>query len=160
MTTSRQLHIDKLSNQFRGVISVSKSPQENEVYISTKKENLVDVCSYIYNTFNASLSSMICNDERSLSKYFKIYYVFSLQDENTFLIVNIPVSEQQPDFPSITPKIPAAHWCIGGIIEVVDTGMKGTIQITTIATVATGIRITGMITGHRFHHRYLRIFYA
>ena len=110
MTTSRQLHIDKLSNQFRGIISVSKSPQENEVYISTKKENLVDVCLYIQDTFNASLSSMICNDERSLSKYFKIYYVFSLQDENTFLIVNIPVSEQQPDFPSITPKIPAAHW--------------------------------------------------
>ncbi|WP_295101100.1 NADH-quinone oxidoreductase subunit C [uncultured Candidatus Kuenenia sp.] len=110
MSTNRQLHIDKLSGQFKGNITISRSFLENEIYVSTKKENLLNVCLYIKDIFNAVLSSMICNDERTLDKHFKIYYVFSLQREDTFLIVTIPVSEQQPEFPSITPQIPAAHW--------------------------------------------------
>src|SRR5574341_1041852 len=110
MSNSRQSHIDTLSNQLKGVISITKSFLENEIYISTRKQNLMDVCLYIQNTFHASLSSMICNDERDLDKHFKIYYVFSLPNEDTFLIVTVSISEQQPEFPSITPKIPAAHW--------------------------------------------------
>lgn len=110
MGTSRQIYLDMLTNRFYGAITITKSFLENEIYISTSKEKLIDICSYINSTFQASLSSMICNDERSLDKYFKIYYVFSLPEEDTFLIVNIPISEQEPVFPSITPKIPAAHW--------------------------------------------------
>ena len=78
MSNGRQLYIDTLSSQFKEIISVTKSFLENEIYISTKKENLVEVCMYIRDTFHAVLSSMICNDERSLDKYFKIYYVFSM----------------------------------------------------------------------------------
>ena len=110
MSNGRQFYIDTLSSQFKEVISVTKSFMENEIYISTKKENLVDVCLYIRGTFNASLSSMICNDERSIDKHFMIYYVFSMPRADIFLIVNVPISEQKPEFPSITPKIPAAHW--------------------------------------------------
>ena len=110
MSNGRQLYIDTLTSQFREVISVTKSFLENEIYISTKKENLVEVCMYIRDTFHATLSSMICNDERSIDKYFRIYYVFSMPRADIFLIVNVPISEQQPEFPSITPKIPAAHW--------------------------------------------------
>lgn len=110
MSNGRQFYIDTLSSQFKEVISVTKSFLENEIYISTKKENLVDVCLYIRRTFNASLSSMICNDERSLNGNFRIYYVFSMLRADIFLIVHIPVSEDHPEFPSITTKIPAAHW--------------------------------------------------
>jgi len=110
MSNGRQFYIDTLSSQFKEVISITKSFLENEIYISTKKENLVDVCVYIRRTFNASLSSMICNDERSIDKCFRIYYVFSMPRADIFLIVNVPISEQQPEFPSITSKIPAAHW--------------------------------------------------
>ncbi|TLD42770.1 MAG: Ni,Fe-hydrogenaseI large subunit HycE [Candidatus Jettenia ecosi] len=110
MGTSRQDYLDTLTSRFYGTVTITKSFLENEIYISTSKEKLIDICSYINSTFQASLSAMICNDERSLNKYFKIYYVFSLPEEDTFLIVNIPVSEQEPVFPSITPKIPAAHW--------------------------------------------------
>lgn len=86
MSTNRQLHIDKLSGQFKGNITISRSFLENEIYVSTKKENLLNVCLYIKDIFNAVLSSMICNDERTLDKHFKIYYVFSLQREDTFLL--------------------------------------------------------------------------
>ena len=92
MSNGRQLYIDTLSSQFKGVISITKSFLENEIYISTKKENLVEVCMYIRDTFHAVLSSMICNDERSIDKYFKIYYVFSMPRADIFLIVNVPIS--------------------------------------------------------------------
>ena len=54
MTTSRQLHIDKLSNQFRGIISVSKSPQENEIFISTKRK-ILWTCACISRTLSMRL---------------------------------------------------------------------------------------------------------
>ncbi|HHT9111001.1 MAG TPA: NADH-quinone oxidoreductase subunit C, partial [Candidatus Brocadiaceae bacterium] len=98
MRVNRQLYINNLMNQFRGNITVAKSFQENEIYISTKKEYLVDVCTYIHITFQTPLSSIICNDERSLSKNFTIYYVFSLPDKDLFFLVYIPVSEQHPEF--------------------------------------------------------------
>ena len=44
MSNGRQFYIDTLISQFREVISVTKSFLENEIYISTKKENLVEVC--------------------------------------------------------------------------------------------------------------------
>ncbi len=110
MTINRQPYLDNIMNRFKGNVVVAKGSLENEIYISTNKENLDDVCTYIHKTFQSPLSSIICNDERSLNKNFTIYYVFSLPDKDLFFIVFIPVSEQQPDFPSITPHIPAAHW--------------------------------------------------
>ncbi len=110
MDNRRQLYIDTLSNQFKGTISITESFLENELYIYTKKEHLVEICMFIKDTFHAILSSMICNDERSLDNYFKLYYVFSVSLADIFLIVTVPISEQQPEFPSITPKMPAAHW--------------------------------------------------
>jgi len=110
MENHRQLCIDELTNQFKDTVIITKSFLENEIYISTKKENLLDVCVYIRGTLNASLSSMIGNDERSLNGNFRIYYVFSMLRADMFLIVHIPVSEDHPEFPSITTKIPAAHW--------------------------------------------------
>ena len=110
MSGYRQKYIDNLTNHFKGNVTIAKSFLENEMYVSTKAESLVDVCTYVHKTFQAPLSSIICNDERSLSKNFTIYYVFSLPDKDLFITVYIPVSEQFPDFPSITPYIPAAHW--------------------------------------------------
>lgn len=110
MSVNRQPYLDNILNRFKGNVTVAKGSLENEIYISTNKDNLVDVCTYVYNTFQSPLSSIICNDERSLNKNFTIYYVFSLPDKDLFFIVYVPISEQFPDFPSITPYIPAAHW--------------------------------------------------
>src|SRR5574340_785912 len=110
MDNGRQLYIDELSNQFKGTITISKGVQENEIYVCARKENLIEICLYLQNTHRAILSTMVCNDERSIDKYFKIYYVFSMPRADIFIIVSVPISEQQPEFPSITSKIPAAHW--------------------------------------------------
>ncbi|MCF6153386.1 MAG: NADH-quinone oxidoreductase subunit F [Candidatus Kuenenia stuttgartiensis] len=110
MENHRQLYIDELTNRFKDTVIITKSFLENEIYISTKKEHLLDVCVYIRGTLHASLSSMVGNDERSLNGNFRIYYVFSMPRADIFLIVHIPVSEDHPEFPSVTTKIPAAHW--------------------------------------------------
>jgi Ni,Fe-hydrogenase III large subunit/Ni,Fe-hydrogenase III component G len=110
MGNHRQLFIDELTNQFKDTVIIMKSFLENEIYISVKKENLLDVCVYIWGTLHAGLASMICNDERGLNGNFRIYYVFSMPRADMFLIIHVPVSEDHPEFPSITPKIPAAHW--------------------------------------------------
>lgn len=76
MENHRQLCINELTNQFKDTVIITKSFLENEIYISTKKENLLDVCIYIRGTLQASLSSMIGNDERRLNGNFRIYFFF------------------------------------------------------------------------------------
>jgi len=110
MKEHRQFYLDELTDRFKDTINITNSFRENEIYISTKKENLLDVCVYLRETFHAGLSAMIGNDERSLNGNFRIYYVFSVPHADIFLIVHIPVSEDHPEFPSVTTKIPAAHW--------------------------------------------------
>ncbi|OHB41539.1 MAG: NADH dehydrogenase [Planctomycetes bacterium RIFOXYB12_FULL_42_10] len=110
MSIDRQPYLNNIMNRFKANVTVAKGSLENEIYISTNTDNLEDICTYIHKTFQAPLSSMVCNDERSLNKNFTIYYVFSLPDKDLFFIVYVPISEQSPNFPSITPYIPAAHW--------------------------------------------------
>ena len=85
MSINRQPYIDNIMNRFKANVAVAKGSLENEIYISTNKENLEDICTYIHKTFQAPLSSIICNDERNLNKSFTIYYVFSLPDKDLFL---------------------------------------------------------------------------
>ena len=86
MSVNRQPYLDNILNRFKGNVTVAKgSLWKMRFTISTNKDNLVDVCTYVYNTFQALLSSIICNDERSLNKNFTIYYVFSLPDKDLFL---------------------------------------------------------------------------
>lgn len=110
MTNNRQFYIDKLSSQFKGIVAITKSFMENEIYVSTQKKHIVSLCIYIRNTFKAVLSAMFCNDERRLGDHFKIYYVFSIPHNDIFLIFHIPISEDDATFPSLTPRIPAAYW--------------------------------------------------
>jgi len=56
MSGYRQKYIDNLTNHFKGNVTIAKSFLENEMYVSTKAESLVDVCTYVHKTFQAPLS--------------------------------------------------------------------------------------------------------
>jgi len=51
MIVNRQPYLDNILNRFKGNVTVAKGSLENEIYISTNKDNLVDVCTYVYKTF-------------------------------------------------------------------------------------------------------------
>lgn len=56
------------------------------------------------------LRLMFATDERATDNCFKIYAVFSGQDEDTFYIPFFKLKADNPKYKSITDCVPAAHW--------------------------------------------------
>jgi len=103
---------------FKGTILGSETPVPNELYLTVKPGTCAEICKYLYDRQGASLVAMVGSDERPLNEGFNLYYFFSLpspgaptpQNSRFFLNLRTKVDERHPEFTSITPWIPAAHW--------------------------------------------------
>lgn len=82
----------------------------NEYYLEIAKEVLPEVSSYLVNRLSASLATMVGNDERSINNTFRLYYYFAVEFEKVFIVLTTTVNPSEPDFPSVTPLVPAAQW--------------------------------------------------
>ena len=66
------------------------------------------------------LASVAANDERPLNGQFAVYYILSVEgseaeksqqeSEKAYVVVRAQIPPHQPEFPSVTPKVPAAIW--------------------------------------------------
>ena len=90
--------------------AVSTRELRNEVYLEVKKEDFKDICAHLKTKQQALLRLMFATDERGRDGYFRIYAVFSIPGRDQFYFIVLPVSEEEPSFPSITAVVPAAHW--------------------------------------------------
>ncbi len=90
--------------------AVSTREHRNEVYLEVKKEDFRDVCVQLHARRHALLRLMFAADERQKDGFFRVYAVFSVPGEDRFYFIVLPITEQEPSFPSITNAIPAAHW--------------------------------------------------
>ena len=90
--------------------AVSTRELRNEVYLEVKKEDFKDICAHLKTKQQALLRLMFATDERGRDGHFRIYAVFSIPGRDQFYFIVLPVSEQEPSFPSITAVVPAAHW--------------------------------------------------
>ena len=82
----------------------------NEVTVEVDIADFRDVCHGLLVKQHALLRLMFATDERERDGLFRIYVVFSVPGSDTFTIIVLPVKEDTPSFPSLTPMIPAAHW--------------------------------------------------
>lgn len=90
--------------------AVSTAEQLNESYFEVKADDFRDLCRHLFDDLHALLRVMFATDERQKDGVFRIYTVFSVPGTDRFTIIVLPVREQEPRFPSITPLVPAAHW--------------------------------------------------
>jgi Ni,Fe-hydrogenase III large subunit/Ni,Fe-hydrogenase III component G len=90
--------------------AVSRREFLNEVYLEVKREDFKDACMNLSARHHALLRLMFAADERKKDGFFRVYAVFSIPGMDRFYCIVLPVSEQEPSFPSITSSIPAAHW--------------------------------------------------
>ncbi len=111
-------YFNELTTQFSYAFLDSETPVPDELYITVKPEACVGICRYLYEKCGASLVSMVGSDERPLNGGFRLYYFFSLpghgssvpQGSRSFVNLQMKVDERHPEFTSITPYMPAAHW--------------------------------------------------
>lgn len=84
---------------------------DDQLTLTVKLASLPDVVEHLYYQHGGWLSVLFGNDERTLNGYFAIYYVLSMeQGEKCWVIVKALIDPINPEFPSVTPRVPAAVW--------------------------------------------------
>ncbi|WP_422392892.1 NADH-quinone oxidoreductase subunit C [Neomoorella thermoacetica] len=110
-----QKYIKDLRSKFPGAILEESSQAPDQITVTVKLNDLPGIVEELYYRHNGWLSTMLGNDERELNGCFALYYVLSMEGnsnkrENTWITVKALVPEKEPQFPSVTPRVPAAVW--------------------------------------------------
>lgn len=116
-------YVARLREQFPTAILDEEWQTPDQLTITIKLNSLPDVVEHLYYQQGGWLSVLFGNDERSLNGYFAIYYVLSMEGREQYgidtgkkygdkcwVIVKALISPERPEFPSVTPRVPAAVW--------------------------------------------------
>ena len=95
---------------------------EDQVTITVDRNDLPEAVRMLYYDMGGWLSTMVPNDERQLNGNFALYYVLSMeggkmtpedelpQEQKCWVTVKTFIPANDPNFPSVTCKVPAAVW--------------------------------------------------
>lgn len=82
-----------------------------QVTITVKPDCLADVVATLYYDHDGWLSVVVGNDERSLNGAYAVYYVLSMEGmDKCHVVVRVIVPADTLEYPSVTPRVPAAVW--------------------------------------------------
>ncbi|HSD82299.1 MAG TPA: NADH-quinone oxidoreductase subunit C, partial [Anaerolineae bacterium] len=106
-----QHYVDALRARFGSAILNEDWRAPDQVAVTVDLNTLPDVVEQLYYQQGGWLSTVVGNDERSLNGNFAVYYVLSMEDTvKSWVMVKALIPPHQPEFPSVTAKIPAAVW--------------------------------------------------
>ncbi|GAA5179418.1 hydrogenase large subunit [Niveibacterium umoris] len=83
----------------------------DQVTITVKPDALPEVVAWLYYEHGGWLSVLFGNDERTLNGNFAVYYVLSMEGlVKSWVVVRVLVDPVSQEYPSVTPRVPAAVW--------------------------------------------------
>nr|WP_314263149.1 hydrogenase large subunit [uncultured Moellerella sp.] len=104
-------YLEQVREKFPHAILEQEWQTANQVTITIKVDMLPEVVEYLYYGLGGWLPVLWGNDERSLNGYFAVYYALSMEEgEKCWITVKALVSPITQEFPSVTPRVPAAVW--------------------------------------------------
>ena len=111
-TTRRgQSHVDAMRRQFGAAIEDDTWQADDQVTVTVGLNSLPDVVETLYYKHDGWLATVVANDERQLNGHYALYYILSMEGaEKCFLTVRAFVPAHRPEFPSVTPRVPAMGW--------------------------------------------------
>ncbi len=83
---------------------------EDLVEIKVARENLARVATVLFQEYKFPLSHMLGTDNRKENGTFGVHVIFSLDAEKKWLKISTEIPESDPQYPSLTKTIMAAHW--------------------------------------------------
>ena len=100
-----------LKTQFPGAVLDEERQTPEQVTITVKINLLPDVVHYLYYQHDGWLPVLFGNDERTLNGHYAVYYALSMEGaEKCWIVVKALVDADSREFPSVTPRVPAAVW--------------------------------------------------
>ncbi len=104
-------YVERVKEQFPGVVLETEWQTRDQVTLTVKVNALPEVVEWLYYKQGGWLSVLFGNDERPLNGNFAVYYVLSMEGEvKSWVVVRALVDPARQEFPSVTPKVPAAVW--------------------------------------------------
>ncbi|WP_447722714.1 hydrogenase large subunit [Edwardsiella tarda] len=106
-----QHYIAALRQQFPHAILDESWQTATQATITVKTGMLPEVVEYLYYQQGGWLSVLFGNDERPLCGSYAVYYVLSMeQGTKCWITVKALVDANTREYPSVTPRVPAAVW--------------------------------------------------
>lgn len=106
-----QRYIDGLRQRFPAAVLEEAWQTADQATVTVKLGSLPEVVEWLYYDQGGWLSVLFGNDERSLNGHFAVYYVLSMEGVvKSWVVVRALVEPHKPEFPSVTPRVPAAVW--------------------------------------------------
>ncbi len=104
-------YLAALEKQFPSAILGSEWQTDTQATLTIRLNWLPEVVEWLYYQQGGWLSVLFGNDERTLCGNYALYYVLSMeQDVKCWITVRAEVDPISLEFPSVTPRVPAAVW--------------------------------------------------
>ena len=112
-------YVDAIRRQFGRIVQEESWQAPDQVTLTVDLNSLPAVVEELYYKHGGWLSVVAANDERPLNGHFALYYVLSVEGngntstaeaEKCYMIVRAVIPPHQPEFPAVTPRVPAAVW--------------------------------------------------
>ncbi|MBK9925458.1 MAG: hydrogenase large subunit [Anaerolineales bacterium] len=110
-------YIEALRARFGSAIMDEAWQAPDQVTVTVPLNSVPDIVEMLYYEQGGWLATVVANDERPINGQFAIYYVLSVEGANdlevndkAYVVVHAQIPAHQPEFPSVTPKVPAAIW--------------------------------------------------
>lgn len=114
-----QKYVAALRSQFGLSIQEESWQAPDQVTLTVELNSLPVIVKTVYYDYGGWLSVVAGNDERSLNGHFALYYVLSVEGsgeepvgghEKCYMVIRALVPPHQPEFPAVSPHVPAAIW--------------------------------------------------
>jgi len=102
------MKIKEILEKFKELKNISQKDDLISAQIS--KEDLAGVATSLVNDYKLSLSLLFGTDNRKDKSGFGVYVVFSLDDEQKWLMLSAVIPSDDMQYPALTKTIMAAHW--------------------------------------------------
>ena len=106
-----QHYLAALNEAFPGVVLDHAWQTKDQLTVTVKVNYLPEVVEFLYYKQGGWLSVLFGNDERKLNGHYAVYYVLSMEKgTKCWVTVRVEVDANKPEYPSVTPRVPAAVW--------------------------------------------------
>lgn len=99
----------RLTSKLQEKIQDGEWLTNNHFQLTISKIDLPSLCKRLKD-LGSRFVTMVGTDERENNKDFGLYYVFAFDDLAGFVTLYATVKEEDPVFPSVTPKLPVCNW--------------------------------------------------
>src|SRR5512142_1532584 len=112
-------YVEALRTQYGPAILDESWQAPDQVTLTVDLNSLPEIVETAYYRLGGWLSTVVGSDERALNGHFAGYYVLSVAgnqsdgaqaDEKAYVVIRAMIPPHQPEFPAVSPRVPAAVW--------------------------------------------------